>query len=114
MKKILKKIKNIIYKVFGKARWYLVILLVTTLITFLPSFFNRLNAYLEGVKTPEDGLINEISLGSIDSFSINNEGRAVVYSWDNKVSYASGFDLDSGKNYFSVTKRNFNGTFCGT
>ena len=101
MKKILKKIKNIIYKVFGKARWYLVILLVTTLITFLPSFFTRLNAYLEGVKTPEDGLINEISLGSIDSFSINNEGRAVVYSWNDKVSYASGFDLDSGKNYFS-------------
>ena len=79
--KVLKKIKDIFLKIFGKAWWFVVAFVVLFVILCIPSFNPVLNPYTSGIRNEtDDGFLKEFDLNCPDNFSVNNNNKAVVNS----------------------------------
>ncbi len=87
--KVLKKIKDIFFKIFGKAWWFVVAAVVIFAIICIPSFNPALNPYTSGIRNDtNDGFLKEFYLDAPDSFSVNNNGKAVF----NSLAYGNNYE----------------------
>ena len=94
MKKVLMKIKDIFFKIFGKVWWFVVAAVVIFAIICIPSFNPGLYPYTSGIRNEtDDGFLREFYLNHPDYFSINNNGKAVVNSISGPVNMEATIDF---------------------
>ena len=86
MKKVFKVIKDIFFKVFGKAWWFIVAAVVFFVIAVTPAFNQGLYVYTQGIRNEtDDGFLKEFYLHDADNFSINSSGKAVDKEYEDIV-----------------------------
>lgn len=99
-KKIFRVIKNIIFKVFGKARWWLILTAVSGILLTISTIFASLYPYSTGIRNWDGDFIREYSLEEVDELSVNDSGKAVLVSEMYDLGIGSVFNIDSnGKSY---------------
>ncbi len=80
-------IKRIFYKLFGKARWIVLVLLVMLFLNIFLPMHKTTKRYASEYLDKNYDSPNEVALDSVVEFSINNEGTAVFFC-DNSVTYS--------------------------
>ena len=95
-KRILRAIKEILSRYFGKARWFVIGIALILLIQILTSVNIALNNRIEGVQDENDHLIRETGLRDVRSFSANRNGLCVVSCGIGRRGLVSVFDPDTG------------------
>ncbi len=102
MKKVFKVIKDIFFKVFGKAWWFIVAAVVFFVIAVTPAFNPGLYVYTQGIRNEtDDGFLKEFYLHDADNFSINSSGKAVVNSLSAGNNMEATLDFNTGETLFS-------------
>ena len=102
-KKIFRVIKKIIFKVFGKARWWLVIFAISGILLSISTMTAAIFPYTNGIKTWEGDFVREYSPREMDEVSINDKGKAVLVSEEFNLGIGSVFNIDSnGKSYSNI------------
>ena len=102
MKKVFKVIKDIFFKVFGKAWWFIVAAVVFFVIAVTPAFNPGLYVYTQGIRNEtDDGFLKEFYLHDADNFSINSSGKAVVNSLTAGNNMEATLDFNTGETLFS-------------
>ncbi|MBR6157870.1 MAG: hypothetical protein IKQ27_12990, partial [Lachnospiraceae bacterium] len=95
-KRVLYAIKKILFRCFGKARWFLLGIILTLTIQTLTSVNGALNNRIEGVQDAHDHLIRETGLEDVSSFSTNKNGLCVAACEIGRRGMVSVFDPDTG------------------
>ena len=96
-KRILRSIKKILSRYFGKARWFLIGIVLTLLLQTLTSLNGCINNRIEGVQDEHDHLIRETGLKDVSSFSANKNGLCVVSCEIGRRGLVAVFDPDTGR-----------------
>ena len=95
-KRVLYAIKKILFRCFGKARWFLLGIILTLTIQTLTSVNGALNNRIEGVQDAHENLIRETGLEDVSSFSVNTNGLCVASCEIGRRGMVSVFDPDTG------------------
>ena len=94
--KFFKKVKDIFFKIFGKARWYLISLCVTVSLVSIPLIFQGTWPYVQGLRDEDsDSFLKYFELVDADGFTINDNGDMLVTSTDNVDGIAAVINLDT-------------------
>ena len=100
--KFFRAVKNIIFKVFGKARWFLIALAVVLLYYAFVYGFAGLWPTFNGVRySGSSKFIRDIEPCAADSFSINDKGTAVLTDYQIADGIAAVFDFETWDKYHS-------------
>ncbi len=78
VKNILKGLKNVIFKIFGKARWWFVIFVVTAILVIVSTSRGSIYPYTRGITDANGSFVSLFSPDYIEGFSVNQEGLAVI------------------------------------
>ncbi len=95
IKVLLSKIKGLIFKVFGKARWFVLVLVLATIAELVLSFNFSISDYRDGLKYDDNRRIIETALTDIGEFSVNSHGKAAVSCDTGKDGIIAAFDMDT-------------------
>ena len=109
-------LKKLFFRIFGKARWFLIIFVVTGILVMVPAFTPWMYPNHLGLRDENSFPVKEISLSEVDGFSVNDSGKAIISSAYGSQGLNAILDLDTGKESFSgigllVDKTNHNETF---
>lgn len=100
--KVLKTIKNIFFKVFGKAWWFVIALVVCLLFEVSQIVIPGASYYLSPVYYDDSsGFVREYVPDNISSFSINDQGEAVVLTSQYSNSLVAVYDHDTEEKIFT-------------
>lgn len=103
MKKVLSFIKNLIYRLFGKLRWYLLGMFILALIIIIPQTFPYLQIKINGVTDEDKNAINETRFEDVQSFSINENGTLAAICNVGYNGYTAVYDIESKQTSYSFT-----------
>ena len=100
--KFWKKVKDIFFKVFGKAWWFLIALGVSLTLVMIPLIFQASWPYVQGLRDEDsDSFLREFELTEVDGFSINDDGNMLITSTDNVAGVAAVMNLDTLEKTFT-------------
>ena len=112
-KKAASKFKKIFFKIFGKARWFVLALVVSLSLAIAISLWSTAPSYLQGMNDVNGNLVHDIPLSQADLFSINDNGTAVVNSSATSSGIGAVINIDSGKQSYSGFSQVVVSTFGG-
>ena len=118
-KRIFAGANKILYKCFGKARWYLLSLILLFGATMFIANNFGISMYVEGVQE-EDKILKETELREVEEFSVNDNGTASVLLYIGSFQTYGCFRMDSGENGSAgpgglvLDPGGHNGVFCPT
>ena len=93
-------IKKIIFKLFGKARWYFVAFVLGVIILLASLYVGSLTPYIFTPKGPGT-FSNNYNVDDITRFAVNEDGLAVILSSNTDFGLCGIVDLDTGKQNFA-------------
>ena len=97
MKKVFSFIKKIIYKIFGKLRWFLLGFVLCLLIATVPLTNTSVAFKITAIKDENGKVIHETAIRDVENFSVNNKGEAVIVSDFSEFGFEATFDTKSGE-----------------
>ncbi|MBR4224319.1 MAG: hypothetical protein IKR73_05875, partial [Oscillospiraceae bacterium] len=103
LKKLLRRIKELIYKLCGRARWLLLIATILLAAIFVCDGNFSISARLNG---PTDDLaqsLTETPLTAVEDFSVNSRGTAIVSCDIGLNGLAARFSIDTSEQYLAVS-----------
>lgn len=93
--KFLKAVKNVFFKVFGKAWWFVIALGVFLTYYFIYLLTPAMWPVVTGIRDDDDNLTTETELEAIDSFSVNSRGKAILTDSHGVSGAASVMDIET-------------------
>ena len=99
--KVLKKIKDIFFKIFGKAWWFVVALSVICIYYLIIFGFTGFATYVNGIIDDSGNFIREIETYDNDCFSVNSNGTMVLTGYEVTNGVAAIMDFESGETLYS-------------
>ena len=95
IKALFSRIKALIFKIFGRARWFLLGFVLLSTPAIMLSFNYSISEYVKGLKYDEERLITETPLADIEDLSVNSHGKAAVSCDIGVDGITSAFDMDT-------------------
>ena len=95
MKKVLMFFKKIINTLFGKIRWYLVLLAFSLCISIITQIGNYIDIRINGVTDEHKVPINETEFKDVQAFSINDSGTLAAISDIGYYGYTAVYDIET-------------------
>lgn len=95
MKKILSLFKKIIYFLFGKIRWYLLLFAVSMIIFFCTQLDNYISVRINGVTDEGKNPIDETEFKDVQAFSVNDSGTVAAISDIGYYGYTAVYDIET-------------------
>ena len=99
MKKVLSFIKKIIYKIFGKLRWFLLGFVLCFIVVLISQSNMSVASKLSAVKEENGKIIRETAIRNVQGFSVNDKGEAVIVSDFSGFGFEATFDIKSGETF---------------
>ena len=97
MNKVFTVIKKIIYKIFGKLRWFLLGFVLCLIISVLPQTNISVASKLNAIKDENGKIIRETTIHDVEKFSVNSKGEAIIVSDFSEFGFEAMFDTKSGE-----------------
>ena len=103
MKKILMFLKKILYALFGKIRWYLILLTVSLIIVTVTQTDNYITIRINGVTDENKDPIKDTGFKDVQAFSINEKGTIAAISDIGYYGYTAVFDIETKEKNYAFT-----------
>ena len=100
MKRFFDVVKKILFKCFGKARWYVLALVINALSVLFVVFNFGINLQIEGIVS-DDKILKETPIRSVTDFSVNDNGLAAVTMNIGNYGTAAFFRVDTGETLYA-------------
>lgn len=101
--KFLKGVKNVIFKVFGKAWWFVVPLFLIAVYFIIVWGFPGFDPIFNGVRDSDMNFVREIEMYSNDCFTINRHGTMVLTGYEINSGVATIMDFETGEKHYTNT-----------
>ena len=95
--KVLKGCKKVIYKLCGKARWLLLVLVLTMAFSALLSKITVSYPEINGVCDNSGNFIHEYTLGNVTRFSMRDDGTMAIFDNGPRDGITAFLNIDTGK-----------------
>ena len=99
--KFLKGVKNVFFKVFGKAWWFVVPLIIIAIYFFMVWGMPGFDPIFNGVRDGDMNFMREIEMYSNDCFTINRHGTMVLTGYETTAGVATIMDFETGENHYT-------------
>lgn len=113
--KFLKGVKNVFFKVFGKAWWFVVAIGVILTYYLFYFMFPATWPVLSGIRDDDNNFILENELTYVDSFSVNKSGKTVLTDSQTTSGIASVMDIETWEQSYTninmITVDSFEGDY---
>jgi class 3 adenylate cyclase/HAMP domain-containing protein len=101
--KFFKGVKNVFFKVFGKAWWFVVPLSLIAIYFILVWGFPGFDPIFNGVRDGDMNFMREIEMYSNDCFTINRHGTMVLTGYETSTGVATIMDFETGEKRYTNT-----------
>jgi class 3 adenylate cyclase len=103
MKKVLMFFKEIINTLFGKIRWYLILLAFSLFISIITQIGNYIDIRINGVTDEHKVPIDETEFKDVQAFSINDSGTVAAISDIGYYGYTAVYDIETKEKNYAFT-----------
>ena len=103
MRKILQIFKKIIYFLFGKIRWYLILFAVSMIIIIPTQLDTYITIRINGVTDEGKSPIDETEFKDVQAFSINDSGTIAAISDIGYYGYTAVYDIETKEKNYAFT-----------
>ena len=103
MKKMLLVLKKIITTLFGKIRWYLILLAAALIILGFTQTDNYITIRINGVTDENKELISEAGFKDVQAFSVNDGGTAAAISDIGYYGYTAVYNIETKEKDYAFT-----------
>ncbi len=99
--KFLKTLKDLFFKIFGKAWWFAIPLCLLSVYLFISLGFSGFLPVLFGIQDEDGNYCREIEIFDNEYFSVNSKGIMVLTGNETSSGVAAVMDIETGEKIYS-------------